>query len=671
MASTTTGAHEGTGRKDPLGTVGDFLPWVLYWVLVGNVSFRASVLVTLAVAAAVLALHRAADGGWRTLPVGSFVVFSVLAVLAFVVSDAFLARWMQPLSNLGLTLVVVGGMAVGRPFTLDYARESVSPAMAASRGFLWVNQRLSAVWAVAFVVMTASSFVPPVVEGDATIHDGGRLLSVLGYWIVPYGALAVAGLVSMALVKGMDGPAATESAPGRGLPDTSDPATVDGVSLVVSDEAPADAPLPVRVEGVTPGEVVALRVTLVDALDRRFVSRARFRATGEVVDAGDPPEEGSDWSGPDAAAPVWSATWDEEGPADLFLPPWGPARARVEVEVGGRTLARTVVRQGLAAGVEVLEVAEDGLTGRAFLPARSGAPGPAVVLVGGSEGGVDSMSSMGGLLASHGIAALVVGLFGAPGLPPDLVEVPLEPVEAGWSWLGARPAVDSDRVAVLGLSRGAEAVLAAVAASERLRPSLVVGLSPGSVVWEALDAEGTGTGRSSWTVAGAPLPWVAIDDVAVTRDLLAQSARRMVHRHLPQRMHLRAAYEGGLASPEAAAARVPVERIQAPVVLHAGGADALWPSDLMGREILDRRRAAGTGADDHLVVHPGAGHLLRFPLLPVRPFELDGMAFGGSAAEQAAAQAALAADLVERLGGPRRDAEEPVVGTDGRRSGRR
>jgi hypothetical protein len=218
MTTATTGTTSAAPRKDPLGTFGDFLPWILYWVLVGNVPFRTSLLIALGAAALVLAIHRATDGKWRTLPVGSFVVFAVLAVLAFVVSDAFLERWLQPLSNLGLLLVVVGGMAVGRPFTLEYAEDSVSPAMARSEGFRWLNQRLTAIWVVAFVVMTVSSFVPPIVEGDATMHDGGRLLSILGYWIVPFVGMGIAALATVVIVRGMqdDSPADDDHHPGTG-----------------------------------------------------------------------------------------------------------------------------------------------------------------------------------------------------------------------------------------------------------------------------------------------------------------------------------------------------------------------------------------------------------------------------------------------------------------------
>jgi hypothetical protein len=658
MTTATTGTTSAAPRKDPLGTFGDFLPWILYWVLVGNVPFRTSLLIALGAAALVLAIHRATDGKWRTLPVGSFVVFAVLAVLAFVVSDAFLERWLQPLSNLGLLLVVVGGMAVGRPFTLEYAEDSVSPAMARSEGFRWLNQRLTAIWVVAFVVMTVSSFVPPIVEGDATMHDGGRLLSILGYWIVPFVGMGIAALATVVIVRGMqdDTPADDDHHPGTGLPAAADSSEADGVRLVVDDATPVDEPVPVRLEGLSPGDEVELSVTLVDAMNRRFTSAATLASLGDTVDTGtDVPATGS-WTGADPAGAVWSAVWAEDGTPDLFLPSWGPGPVLVEAAVGSRRLTRTVQRSGLGVGVRLQEIDEpaDGLVARAFLPGASAdASGPAgtvAVIVGGSEGGLDSMSPMAAALASRGIPSIVVALFGAPGLPDALVEVPLEPIRAGADWLTAHAGGGSADLAIVGLSRGAEAVLSAAAGIDALQPSVVVGLSPGSVVWEALDADGMGTGRSSWTVAGQPLPFAPIDDVAITRDLLHQAPRRAVHRDLPQLMHLRAAYEGGLRGAAATDAAVPSERIAGRLVLHAGGADALWPSDVMAAALVERRRAAGIDGDT-VVVHPGAGHLLRWPLVPTSPDRLGGLLFGGDPADQAAAHAAMAASVLSVLGG--------------------
>ena len=102
-----------------------FLPWVLYWALIGNVPFRVAAVLVLVVAIAVQVigrLRRQPVAAWRW---ASLAVFALLTVAAFVVDDDVLARWMQPLSNLGIFLVALGGLAVGRPFVREYAAASV------------------------------------------------------------------------------------------------------------------------------------------------------------------------------------------------------------------------------------------------------------------------------------------------------------------------------------------------------------------------------------------------------------------------------------------------------------------------------------------------------------------------------------------------------------------
>ncbi|MEJ1978243.1 MAG: hypothetical protein WDN49_21100 [Acetobacteraceae bacterium] len=56
----------------------------------------------------------------------------------------------------GLLLIVLASMALGRPFTLQYAREQVPPEVWSSPEFLRVNNVLTAAWALAFAVMVAA-----------------------------------------------------------------------------------------------------------------------------------------------------------------------------------------------------------------------------------------------------------------------------------------------------------------------------------------------------------------------------------------------------------------------------------------------------------------------------------------------------------------------------------
>jgi hypothetical protein len=117
----------------------------------------------------------------KVFELGGLAVFSILLVVTLATDGSFLERWIQPLTNAGLFTVAATSVIIGRPFTLEYARESVTPEVAAMPGFTHINKVIATVWAGAFAVMTISALVPPIVEGDATIREGGSTLSIIGY----------------------------------------------------------------------------------------------------------------------------------------------------------------------------------------------------------------------------------------------------------------------------------------------------------------------------------------------------------------------------------------------------------------------------------------------------------------------------------------------------------
>ena len=52
-----------------------------------------------------------------------------------------LERWLQPLSSLGLFLIALVGLLVGRPFVREYAADSVDEATAKTQGFRTITPR--------------------------------------------------------------------------------------------------------------------------------------------------------------------------------------------------------------------------------------------------------------------------------------------------------------------------------------------------------------------------------------------------------------------------------------------------------------------------------------------------------------------------------------------------
>lgn len=184
--STDDGGGDGTAGGP--GLLLGLAPWIVYWILEGNVSTRSAVLIPLIVAAAVL-VHQLIEGGRpKLLDVGSVVAFAVLTVIALVGDDDWLVRWIQPLANSFLFLIALVSVLVGHPFTLAYAREGVDPEVAASDRFLRVNVVITWVWVTAFAVMTVATLIPPLTDSDATIQSSDTFNDVF-YWVIPILAL--------------------------------------------------------------------------------------------------------------------------------------------------------------------------------------------------------------------------------------------------------------------------------------------------------------------------------------------------------------------------------------------------------------------------------------------------------------------------------------------------
>ncbi len=219
--------------------------------------------------------------------------------------------------------------------------------------------------------------------------------------------------------------------------------------------------------------------------------------------------------------------------------------------------------------------------------------GTGVLVLSGSSGRVEVARA--NLLAGQGVLALTYRWFGATGQPPGICEYPLELFEPAIDLLAER----CDRIVLIGVSKSAEAFLLYAAHDPRIAG--VVALAPGHVAWANVGPGADGQDRpqrSSWTWRGVPVPFVPYDDeFPIATDP-------------PE---FRPLYEHSLtAFPDAVdAARIPVERIAADVLVVAGEDDRLWPGADSAREIKARRAAYGLATT--VVTHPGAGHRVILP----------------------------------------------------------
>jgi dienelactone hydrolase len=256
----------------------------------------------------------------------------------------------------------------------------------------------------------------------------------------------------------------------------------------------------------------------------------------------------------------------------------------------------------------------------------------AVVVFSGSGGGVPEGYAQ--RLAEHGLTAFALGYFGTAGLPPSLVEIPLDAVADGIRWFRDRYAPGGP-VGVMGSSKGAELVLLLASYfGDLIGP--VVAVAPTHVTWYGLDfSDPSSARRSSWTFRGHALPFLPYRDDAVptvsklgTRiDVCYDVSRYEQH--------------------EVDATRIAVERAVGPILLLSGDDDHMWSSTTMCGEVVRRSAQHGRAGMVTHIAYPGAGHVfLHSEFLPAAD-DATGprFDFGGTAA----ADRAAAADAWPRL----------------------
>ena len=247
----------------------------------------------------------------------------------------------------------------------------------------------------------------------------------------------------------------------------------------------------------------------------------------------------------------------------------------------------------------VTKVMDSGLVATLHLPTVTGRR-PAVIVLGGSDGGLVGANLFGEPLAASGFVALCLAYFAMDSLPANLTEIPLEYFKKAIDWLRVHPAVDGDRLAVFGNSRGGEAALLIGASFPAI--TAVVANVPSHVVWQGMNSESSAK-TSSWSLAGMGLPFVSLVTPRVG-------------------MSWREWFEASLSQQSAPAeAAIPVERINGSILFVTGTEDGIWPCSAMVDLAMDRLRRHRFGFYTEHARYEGGGHAILIPPYRVGPVE--------------------------------------------------
>lgn len=400
-------------------------------------------------------------------------------------------------------------------------------------------------------------------------------------------------------------------------------AAVDIQSAARDGVLPTGVSPAIRVSGLAPRETVrihGLRVLQKWSPDSTGAWRpqsVRLHAWADlvadrrgVIDAATAKPKAGTWRKADALALFWSGAPDAKD-APSFVEAADPAGADLAlfVERSGAVAAKTTIALVASSpDVAVEDVRSPTLNG-AFAYRKDQGPAPLVIILHGSEGsGAQTARDTAQLFARQGFAAFALSYYARPheaypGVPTESVNRPVELIQAARDWAAKRPEADAARVGLRGVSKGAE--LALVAASRFDWIDAVVACVGSDVVWQGFGREPRpGEFMSSWSVDGAPLPYVpylnAFDEFAA-----AHPGARPVDWH---RASLAA-----VSADRVAAATIPVESIKAQTLFVAGALDEVWPSGEMSRMAARRMHDRGAPGKARTLIFEGGNHQICGP----------------------------------------------------------
>ncbi len=188
-----------------------FVPWVIFWIVAGprtwevasGVALLAAVVLLVidleptgvvdrAVARSAGAAGPAGQPAIRLAPPKILDVGTTLFFLALVIIGFFLPRhdliglekYSQAISSGALCLIVVLSIALGHPFTEQYARKNVTEEVARTPMFRRMMVTMSSVWAMIFGVMAILGLI-----AETGISGSGT--SDLLNWYIPIGLVII------------------------------------------------------------------------------------------------------------------------------------------------------------------------------------------------------------------------------------------------------------------------------------------------------------------------------------------------------------------------------------------------------------------------------------------------------------------------------------------------
>lgn len=134
-----------------------FIPWILYYIFVGanRIEMGIAIIVGLISFAftGLTSLKKGFIFNWATLLFFLFMLVNVIWL-----NNNWISEHTFFISNAMLAVITWGSIIVGVPFTIQYAKQQVSPAKWKNPVFIYINQVITIAWGITFTLSAASCY---------------------------------------------------------------------------------------------------------------------------------------------------------------------------------------------------------------------------------------------------------------------------------------------------------------------------------------------------------------------------------------------------------------------------------------------------------------------------------------------------------------------------------
>ncbi|SCZ07630.1 Acetyl esterase/lipase [Alkaliphilus peptidifermentans DSM 18978] len=364
-----------------------------------------------------------------------------------------------------------------------------------------------------------------------------------------------------------------------------------------------------QITGLKPNQQVKIRAEMQDDVERTWHSYAIFTSDheGRINLEKVAPDEGF-YTNCDPNGLLWSMQLKE---SNVYFPPIFLKMSTRSHKVSLYLLVEDEVKDKREVQFNFTnsdteeENIENPIIGKLFKPKEKNNL-PAVIIIGGSTGGLLWAEQMAALLSTKGYATLALNYFDIQNdnLPSELIEIKIEYFKKALNWLEGKSEIDKNNISIMGISKGAElSLLFGSYFSKHL--ASIIAYVPSSHVFEGISMDEHQT-KSSWTYNNYPIDFVKYPvDTKFSKDMNPMDIRKIhdaaLNTSTPKQLE---------------SARIPIEKIESPILMISGEKDTTWSSSTMCKDMMQTLEKNNNLYQSKHLYFNNMGHTFFLPNLP-------------------------------------------------------